>query len=192
MLGAARLGAESIGYRNAGTVEFLVHDGAFYFMEVNARIQVEHTITEMVTGVDLVAAQIRLAAKESTGISPGSVAATGHAVELRVCAEDPTTFYPGPGRITAWREPTGPGLRVDSGYECGDDVTLHYDSLLAKVCAWGSNRETALVRAAAAVGRFHIAGPKNNLPFLASLLADEEICSGDYDTTLVNRLKGRA
>ncbi len=189
MLAAAVKAGEAVGYRNAGTVECLVADGDFVFLEMNTRLQVEHPVTELVTGIDLVAEQLRVASGEAPGFDPDAVTATGHAIELRVYAEDPVRFLPGPGEITTWVEPEGDGIRVDAGYAEGDTVTTHYDPLLAKLCAWGEDRPTALARARAAVSAFQIAGPKNNLAFHAELLDNAEFVSGDYDTGLVARMR---
>ena len=191
MLDAARRAGEAVDYRGAGTVEFLfVPDtGAYYFLEMNTRLQVEHPITEATLGIDLVAAQLRIAAGESVDL--GGLSAHGHALELRVNAEDPVRFLPGPGRITAWSEPEGDGIRVDSGYLLGNTVTPFYDSLLAKLVVWGPDRPTVLDRARAAVAAFTIAGPKHNLAFHEELLANAEFVSGDYDTTIVDRLRPR-
>jgi acetyl-CoA carboxylase biotin carboxylase subunit len=117
------------------------------------------------------------------------VAPAGHAIELRVYAEDPVRFLPGPGKITGWREPTGEGIRVDSGYTAGNTVTPFYDPLLAKLCAYGATRAQALERAREAVAAFVVEGPKNNLPFHTELLVSPDFVSGDYDTSLVNKLR---
>jgi acetyl-CoA carboxylase biotin carboxylase subunit len=191
MLTAAVSAAERIGYRNAGTVECLVAGGDFTFLEMNTRLQVEHPVTELVTGVDLVAAQLRVAAGQPPGFDPDALTSRGHAVELRVYAEDPRRFLPSPGAIRVWREPEGEGIRVDAGYGEGDTVTLHYDPLLAKLCAWGADRPEALDRAARAVDAFAIQGPNTNLPFLAEVLADPAFRDGRYDTDLVARLRRR-
>ncbi|MBV9509433.1 MAG: ATP-grasp domain-containing protein [Caulobacteraceae bacterium] len=187
MLAAAVAGAESLGYRGAGTVECLVSGDAFVFLEVNARLQVEHPVTELVTGLDLVEAQLRIAAGEAW--EPGDFASRGHAIELRVYAEDPIRFLPGPGPITAWREPVGEGVRVDAGYRAGDAVTAFYDPLLAKLCARGDDRPAALETARRAVRQFQIEGPKSNLAFLAEVLDNPEFVSGRYDTGLVGRMR---
>ena len=191
MLAAAVRAGEAIGYRNAGTVECLVSGGDFVFLEMNTRLQVEHPVTELVTGIDIVAEQLRIAAGEDVSFDPPAVAPAGHAIELRVYAEDPVRFLPGPGEITVWEEPAGEGIRCDSGYTAGDVVTPYYDPLLAKLCAWGPDRATALDRARAAVAAFRIEGPKNNLAFHAELLANDEFVSGDYDTGLVDRMRTR-
>jgi acetyl-CoA carboxylase biotin carboxylase subunit len=191
MLAAAIKAGEAVGYRGAGTVECLVDvaTGDFMFLEMNTRLQVEHPVTELVTGLDLVEQQFRIAAGEQVSFDPGAVRPDGHAVELRVYAEDPRRFLPSPGVITQWQEPAGPGIRVDAGYVEGNTVTPFYDPLLAKLCVHGQDRGEALARAADAVAAFQIAGPRTNLPFHADLLASEEFASGDYDTSVVARLR---
>jgi acetyl-CoA carboxylase, biotin carboxylase subunit len=191
MLAAAARAGETVGYRGAGTVEFLVDVTTkdFMFLEMNTRIQVEHPITEMVTGIDLVEQQFRIAAGEDVSFRPESVQPEGHAVELRVYAEDPRRFLPSPGLITEWAEPSGPGIRVDAGYEAGNVVTPFYDPLLAKLCVHGASRDEALQRARTAVADFHVGGPKTNLPFHAELLDSDEFTSGCYDTSVVARLR---
>jgi acetyl-CoA carboxylase, biotin carboxylase subunit len=191
MLAAAARAGETVDYRGAGTVEFLVDatTSDFMFLEMNTRIQVEHPITEMVTGIDLVEQQFLIAAGEDVSFRPASVQAEGHAVELRVYAEDPRRFLPSPGLITEWAEPSGPGVRVDAGYEAGNQVTPFYDPLLAKLCVHGASRDEALQRARAAVAGFRVSGPKTNLPFHAELLDSDEFTSGRYDTSVVARLR---
>ena len=191
MLAAAARAGETVGYRGAGTVEFLLDAATkdFMFLEMNTRIQVEHPITEMVTGIDLVEQQFRIAAGEDVSFRPASVRAEGHAVELRVYAEDPRRFLPSPGLITEWVEPSGPGVRVDAGYEAGNEVTPFYDPLLAKLCVHGASRDEALQRARVAVGDFRVSGPKTNLTFHAELLDSDEFTSGCYDTSVVARLR---
>ncbi len=194
MLGSAVRAGAAVGYRNAGTVEFLVdldRPGEFYFLEMNTRLQVEHPITELVTGLDLVDAQLRIAAGEPVGFDPAAVQPRGHAIELRVYAEDPKRFLPGPGTITAWQEPTGSFVRVDAGYTAGNTVTPYYDPLLAKLCVWGEDRETAIARAKAAAAEFVVTGPKCNLPFFAELLDNPQFLAGDYDLGLVDRMRAR-
>jgi acetyl-CoA carboxylase biotin carboxylase subunit len=192
MLTAARRLCEAVGYRNAGTVECLVSGDEFVFLEMNTRLQVEHTITEAVFGIDLVEQQLRIA----SGLPPSADLTTarpaGHAIELRVNAEDPVRFLPGPGTITEWAAPTGPGVRVDAGYQAGNTVTASYDSLLAKVITHGQDREEALSRAAAAAAGFRIAGPRSNLAFFPELLETPEFASGQYDTGIVSRMRQRA
>jgi acetyl-CoA carboxylase biotin carboxylase subunit len=191
MLAAAVRAGEAIGYRNAGTVECLVSDGDFVFLEMNTRLQVEHPITELVTGIDIVAEQLRIAAGEDVSFDVGAVEPRGHAIEMRVYAEDPVRFLPGPGEITAWSEPSGEGVRVDSGYGAGDTVTPYYDPLLAKLCVWAPSRAEAIERARSAVAAFEVAGPKNNLPFFTELLAYDEFVSGDYDTAVIDRMRAK-
>jgi acetyl-CoA carboxylase, biotin carboxylase subunit len=191
MLEAAVRAGEAVGYRGAGTVECLVDTAAqdFVFLEMNTRLQVEHPVTEMVTGIDLVEQQLLIADGADVSFDPDSVSNEGHAVELRVYAEDPRRFLPSPGVITRWDEPAGEGVRVDAGYAAGNTVTPFYDPLLAKLCVHGSSRAQALERARAAVAAFGIAGPKTNLPFLAELLDSREFASGCYDTSVVARLR---
>jgi acetyl-CoA carboxylase biotin carboxylase subunit len=180
-----------VGYRNAGTVECLVdvESGEFVFLEMNTRLQVEHPVTEMVLGLDLVEQQLLIAAGRPVSFDPESLSVRGHAIELRINAEDPTRFLPGPGTITAWQEPSGEGVRVDSGYATGNTVTPHYDSLMAKLVVHGADRDQALARARQAVAGFRVEGPKCNLPFFAELLDNEEFVSGRYDTGIVGRMR---
>ena len=191
MLAAAVRAGEAVGYRGAGTVECLVDAdaGDFIFLEMNTRLQVEHPVTELVTGINLVEQQFLIAAGQDVSFDPAAVPVRGHAIELRVYAEDPVRFRPGPGRITEWAEPSGEGIRVDAGYVAGNTVTAFYDPLLAKLCTHGASRAEALARARDAVAAFRIAGPKTNLAFHADLLASPEFASGDYDTSLVARLR---
>jgi acetyl-CoA carboxylase, biotin carboxylase subunit len=191
MLAAAVRAGEAVGYRGAGTVECLVDadSGDFIFLEMNTRLQVEHPVTELVTGIDLVEQQFLIAAGQDVSFAPAAVEARGHAIELRVYAEDPVRFLPSPGRITEWAEPAGEGIRVDAGYAAGNTVTPFYDPLLAKLCTYGASRAEAVARARDAVAAFRIAGPKTNLAFHAELLASPEFAGGDYDTSLVGRLR---
>jgi len=191
MLAAAVLAGQAVGYRGAGTVECLVDAdaGSFVFLEMNTRLQVEHPVTELVTGIDLVEQQFLIAAGEPPSFDTAAVRSAGHALELRVYAEDPVRFLPRPGTITEWEEPTGEGVRVDAGYQAGNTVTPFYDPLLAKLCVHGADRDQALARARQAVAAFRIAGPKTNLPFHADLLASTEFASGSYDTSLVSKLR---
>lgn len=190
-LAAAVRAGEAVGYRNAGTVECLLDPttGEFFFLEMNTRLQVEHPVTELVYGVDLVEEQLRVAAGLPPTFDPDTLTPSGHAIELRINAEDPKRFLPGPGAITTWTEPTGEGVRVDSGYVAGNTVTPFYDSLMAKLIVSGADRAEAISRARAAVAQFQLAGPKNNLPFFAELLDNPEFLSGDYDTGIVSRMR---
>jgi acetyl-CoA carboxylase biotin carboxylase subunit len=191
LLAAAVRAGEAVGYRNAGTVECLLDPGtgAFFFLEMNTRLQVEHPVTECVYGVDLVEEQLRVAAGMPPSFDPDALTRNGHAIELRVNAEDPKRFLPGAGVITHWVEPTGDGVRVDAGYALGNMKTPFYDSLLAKLVVWGPDRPAALARARTAVAGFEVAGPKCNLPFFAELLDNPEFVSGDYDTGIVGRMR---
>ena len=189
MLEAAVRAGEAVGYRNAGTVECLVSGDEFVFLEMNTRLQVEHPVTEAVFGIDLVEQQFRVAAGEPVTFDPDTLTATGHALELRINAEDPKRFLPGPGAITEWREPAGEGVRVDSGYAAGNKVTPFYDSLMAKLVVHAPTREEALERARNAVAEFAVQGPKSNLAFFTELLDHDEFVSGRYDTGLVARMR---
>ena len=190
LLAAAVRAGETVGYRGAGTVEFLVDPAAqdFVFLELTARLQAE-MITELVTGVDLVEQQFRIAVGEPVAFADATP--RGHAVELRVRAEDPRDFRPGTGEITVWEEPVGDGIRIDAGYAEGSTVTSHYGPLLARLCVHGDDRDHALRRARAAVDAFHIEGPPTNLPFLRELLVRPEFADGTYDTGIVGRMRGR-
>ncbi|RKN46384.1 acetyl-CoA carboxylase biotin carboxylase subunit [Micromonospora endolithica] len=190
-LAAAVRAGEAVGYRNAGTVECLLDPATneFFFLEMNTRLQVEHPVTELVYGVDLVEEQLRVAAGLPPTFDPDALAPRGHAIELRINAEDPKRFLPGPGVVRTWVEPTGEGVRVDSGYVEGNTVTPFYDSLMAKLIVSGKDRAEAIERAKAAVAQFQLAGPKNNLPFFAELLENEEFLSGNYDTGIVPRMR---
>jgi acetyl-CoA carboxylase biotin carboxylase subunit len=191
MLAAAVQAGESVRYLGAGTVECLVDVIAqdFSFLEMNTRLQVEHPVTELVTGIDLVEQQFLIAAGEPISFDPAGVSPVGHALELRVYAEDSKRFLPSPGLIEEWTEPSGPGVRVDSGYAAGNRVTPNYDPLLAKLCLHAADRAEALDRAATAVAAFTISGLKTNLQFHAELLESPEFRSGDYDTSIVSRLR---
>jgi len=191
MVAAAVQAAKAVDYRNAGTVECLldVDSGEFVFLEMNTRLQVEHPITEVVYSLDLVEQQLLVAAGRPVTFDPDVVAPRGHALELRVNAEDPQRFLPGPGEVTTWVEPTGPGIRVDAGYAAGTTVTPHYDSLMAKLVVSGKDRAEVLDRARAAVADFRIEGPRHNLPFFAELLQHPEFVSGEYDTGIVARMR---
>lgn len=190
-LAAAVRAGEAVNYRNAGTVECLLDPTTqeFFFLEMNTRLQVEHPVTELVYGIDLVAEQLRVASGLAPTFDPEALVPRGHAIELRINAEDPKRFLPGPGVISVWTEPVGEGVRVDSGYAAGNTVTPFYDSLMAKLIVSGADRAEAIERAKAAVAGFEIAGPKCNLPFFAELLEHPEFRSGDYDTRIVTHLR---
>jgi acetyl-CoA/propionyl-CoA/long-chain acyl-CoA carboxylase, biotin carboxylase, biotin carboxyl carrier protein len=178
--------ADACGYVNVGTVEFLVdEDGSFYFLEINARLQVEHTITEEVLGIDLVAEQLRIASGESQGLS-GRPESRGHAVECRINAEDPARgFLPAPGVIRRYREPGGPGIRVDSGFGEGDEIPRAYDSLIAKLVAWGPTREESRRRMLRALDEFVIEGIPTTISAHRVLLELPEFVDGSYTTRTV-------
>ena len=188
-LGAQVVAAlEQIGYSNAGTVEFLMdEDGSIYFIEMNARIQVEHPITEMVTGVDLVKSQIRLAAGEKLEEVVGHPVSRGHAIECRINAEDPETFVPSPGRITVFRTPGGPGIRLDSAAYADAVIPPYYDSLVAKLIAFGDTRAEAIVRMRRALEMFVIEGIKTSIPLHRKILADRDFAEGRIDTHFLDR-----
>lgn len=182
-----------LGYDNIGTVEMLLGaDGGFHFLEMNTRLQVEHAVTEMVTGLDLVAAMIRVAAgARLQDVLPAEIAVHGHAIEARVYAEDPRTFFPSPGPLALFRPPPEvPGLRVETGYREGMAVTPHYDPLLAKVIVHAPTRDAAIADLAEALGRFEVAGLKTNLPFLLRVLASDPFRAGEVHTGLAQEAKG--
>ena len=183
--------ATAAGYTNAGTVEFLLDpDGHFYFLEVNARLQVEHPVTEMVAGVDLVHWQIRIANGERLTLSPrDTLTPNGHAIECRVYAEDPDAgFLPSPGRIVALRAPEGPGIRNDGWVEGGSEVPIFYDSLLSKVIAWGQDRPQATARLQRALDEYDIRGVRSTLPFSRWLLARREFVEARFHTNVLDEL----
>lgn len=182
--------ARAMKYEGAGTVEFLVDDRRnFYFLEVNTRLQVEHPVTEMVTGIDLVREQIRVAAGLPLSFRQSDLAQKGHAIEARICAEDPDQgFVPSIGLIRDLALPGGPGIRLDSALATGLEVSLYYDSLLAKLIAWGRDREEAMVRLRQALAEFKIADLKSNIAYLGRVLRNSEFVSGVYDTGLLTRM----
>ncbi|HET8653452.1 MAG TPA: acetyl-CoA carboxylase biotin carboxylase subunit [Gaiellaceae bacterium] len=183
MEATAEKAARAIGYTNAGTFEFLVGpDGRFYFIELNARLQVEHPVTEMVTGLDLVHLQLRVAAGDALPVT-GRAERRGHAIEVRVNAEDPARdFMPMPGRLERFRPPLGPGVRVDTFVEDGASVPPHYDSLLAKVIAWATDRELALARCVRALNEFEVTGLPTTIGLAAEVIRSEAFARGDYST----------
>jgi acetyl-CoA carboxylase biotin carboxylase subunit len=177
----------AVGYRNAGTVEFLVdRERRFYFLEVNTRLQVEHPVTELVTGLDLVQEQLRIAAGAPLGYTQDDVALRGWAIECRIAAEDPAAgFLPSPGRITAWRPPAGPWVRVDSGVYEGAEVPIHYDPLMAKLIVWGRDRAEAIDRMARALAEFGVAGVRTTIPFHAAVMRHPDFVAGRLSTGFV-------
>jgi len=184
---AVRL-AEAVGYIGAGTVEFLLEDGAFYFMEMNTRIQVEHPVTEMTTNFDLVKEQIRVAAGEPLSFVMNGQRLRGHAIECRVNAEDPArNFQPSPGQVTAFHQPGGPGVRVDTHIYAGYTVPPFYDSLLAKVIVHGNTRAEALARMRQALDSFIIEGVTTTIPFLSRVITHPDFVAGRVDTKFLER-----
>jgi acetyl-CoA/propionyl-CoA carboxylase, biotin carboxylase, biotin carboxyl carrier protein len=179
---AALDAARSCGYVNAGTVEFLLdHNGDFYFLEMNTRLQVEHTVTEMVTGLDLVALQIRIARGEELDI--GKVEPRGHAIEFRINAEDPANNYlPTPGQVVEWEEPAGPGVRVDSWIRPGTSVSQYYDNLMAKLVVWGPDRNAAIARGRRALKEFKVSGVATTIPAHLAVLDHPDFIAGDHHT----------
>jgi acetyl-CoA carboxylase biotin carboxylase subunit len=186
---AAVAAARSIDYEGAGTVEFLVdRGGGFYFMEMNTRIQVEHPVTEMVTGIDLIAEQLRIAAGEPISVRQGEVRVSGHAIECRINAEDPRhNFRPAPGRITAWLPPGGPGVRVDSHVYTGYEIPPFYDSLIGKLIVWGVDRDHALRRLRRALSECAITGIPTTIEFHLALLDRPEFQRGEVYTKFVEQ-----
>jgi acetyl-CoA carboxylase biotin carboxylase subunit len=186
---AAIQAARAAGYSNAGTVEFLMDSAHnFYFLEMNTRLQVEHPVTELVTGLDLVREQIRIAAGEPLGYRQSDIRPRGSAMECRIYAEDPdNNFFPSPGRITALQRPAGPCIRVDSGAYQGWTVPIDYDPLIAKLAAWAPTREQVIARLRVALREYHVGGIKTTLSFFQSVLADEDFRRGSFDTGFIPR-----
>ena len=183
---AAIRAATAAGYVNAGTVEFIFSEGEFYFLEVNARLQVEHPITEAVTGIDLVKEQIRVAAGLELGFAQRDVEWKGHAIEMRINAEDPLRkFIPNPKRISRWVAPAGPGVRVDSGFGPGSDVPPNYDSLVAKLIVHGSDRAEAIARARRALSEFVVVGPATTIPYHRAILDNADFRAGNLSTRFI-------
>ena len=186
---AAAKAAKSIGYTNAGTIEFVVDkDENYYFLEMNTRIQVEHTISESITGIDLIKEQIRLAMGEQLGYNQSDIQIQGHAIECRINAEDPSNnFMPSPGLVTKYHPPGGIGIRVDGYIYTGDTVSPHYDSLIAKLIASGRDREEAIARLKRALSEFEIEGIKTTIPLFQNILNDERFRSGTIFTNFLEK-----
>jgi len=188
----AVLAAQSVNYINAGTIEYLVDkDKNFYFLEMNTRLQVEHPVTEMVTGIDIVKEQIRVARGRKLSRSQEEIRINGHAIECRINAEDPyNNFLPSTGKIIAQTLPTGPGVRVDAGVTSGDSITPYYDPMIAKLICWGDSRGEALLRMKRALNEYRIIGLKTNIPFHQHLLDSTRFIAGQFDTAFVEERFG--
>jgi acetyl-CoA carboxylase, biotin carboxylase subunit len=180
-------GLAKLGYRNAGTLEFLYQDGQFAFIEMNTRLQVEHPVTEMITGIDLVREQIRIAAGQPLGYEQSDIRFTGHAIEVRVTAEDPETFMPTPGRVSVFHAPGGLGVRIDSALYAGYMVPPHYDSMVAKLIVHAPDRPTAIARLRRALEEFAVMGIKTTIPLHQRIAADPSFVAGDYDIHWLER-----
>lgn len=177
----ARHAAEVLGYNNAGTMEFLYEDGKFYFLEMNTRLQVEHPITEAISGIDIVKEQIRIASGATLGYSQEDIQFSGHAIECRINAEDPETFAPWPGKITEWHAPGGLGVRVDSEIYSGYSIPPYYDSMIAKLIVHGKTRNAALMRLRRALEEFVIEGVKTTIPLHQEIISQAEFIDGQYN-----------
>ena len=181
--------SQAINYQNAGTIEFLFdQQGHYYFIEMNTRIQVEHPVTEMVTGLDIVKKQIRIAAGEKLGFSQKDILFRGHSIECRLNAECPETFVPSPGKITAYHPPGGTGIRTDSAAYNDYVVSPHYDSLIAKLIAHGRNRQEALARLDRALDMFIIEGIQTSIPLHKKIIAHPDFVEGRFGTSFLNQL----
>lgn len=186
---AALTAARGIGYQNAGTFEFLVDpDGKFYFLETNTRLQVEHGITEMTTGFDLVEQQIRIASGEPLNITQSDIRPQGHSLEVRICAEDPVSFLPSPGLLSDWSIPSGDGIRVESGVRAGDEVSSYFDPLIAKILIHADSRSAAIDKLLSTLRNARIEGIKTNVPFHIKALESERFQDGSYTTQLAAQL----
>ena len=184
------LACEELGYRSAGTFEFLYENGEFHFIEMNTRLQVEHPVTEMITGVDIVREQLRIAAGERLSIRQEDVRIQGHAIECRINAEDPKTFMPSPGMISLWHSPGGPGIRIDSHIYSGYRVPPYYDSMIGKLIAHGANRETAVARMKNALTEIVIEGIKTNVPLHQEIFQHAAFQRGGTDIHYLEKRLG--
>ncbi|HJV30898.1 MAG TPA: acetyl-CoA carboxylase biotin carboxylase subunit [Bacillales bacterium] len=188
MLDAAVKAAKHIGYSNAGTIEFLVdHEQNFYFLEMNTRLQVEHPVTEGITGLDLVEEQLKVASGDKLSITREDVKKMGHAIEVRIYAEDPKTFFPSPGKITEFQLPEGDGIRNDCAVEAGSQVTPFYDPMIGKLIVWGETRMEACEKLETALENYKIEGLKTNLPMLIETVSHEQFLAGNTTTQFVNK-----
>lgn len=178
--------ARAVNYHSAGTIEFIYDSGEFYFLEMNTRVQVEHTITEMLTGIDIVKQQIRIAAGEQLPFKQEDIIFKGHSIECRICAEDPlNNFMPSPGTISEYHAPGGFGIRVDSGVRKDFEVSMYFDSMLAKLITWGNDREEAISRMRRALGEYVIEGPKTTIPYLWTIMGNKAFKSGNISTKFI-------
>jgi acetyl-CoA carboxylase biotin carboxylase subunit len=180
----------AVGYRSAGTLEFLYENGEFYFIEMNTRIQVEHPVTELITGIDLVKAQLMIAAGEKLPWTQSDIVLRGHALECRINAEDPKTFMPSPGPVRLWHAPGGPGVRVDSHLYSGYSVPPNYDSLIAKLISYGESRDTAIARMRNALAEMVVEGIKTNAGLHQEILAHAAFQQGGLDIHYLERRLG--
>jgi acetyl-CoA carboxylase biotin carboxylase subunit len=187
---AAVAAAKAVGYRGAGTVEFLFDGAEFYFLEMNTRLQVEHPVTEMITGVDIVKEQLRIAAGEGLSYQQRDIQITGHAVECRINAEDPRSFMPSPGTIQLFHSPGGPGIRWDSHIYNGYRVPPNYDSMIGKLIAYGADRATALARMRGALSEIVVDGIKTNIPLQQDICADAAFLQGGTDIHYLEKKLG--
>jgi pyruvate carboxylase subunit A len=178
--------AKAVKYNSVGTVEFIYSNGEFYFLEMNTRIQVEHTITEMITGIDIVKTQIQIAAGEALPFKQSDINFRGHSVECRICAEDPLNrFLPSAATISKYEVPGGPGVRLDSGIKLGYEISTFYDSVLAKLITWGNTREESISRMQRALEEFIIEGPKTTIPYLWSVMGSIAFREGNISTKFI-------
>jgi len=182
-----RAAITELGYRNAGTVEFMYQDGAFYFIEMNTRLQVEHPVTEMVTGIDIVREQIRIAAGAPLAIRQEDVRLSGHAIECRINAESPTTFRPSPGRVTEYHPPGGLGVRADSALYSGYVIPPYYDSLVSKLVVHGATRNECLMRLRRSLEEYVIGGVETTIPLHQRIVTDADFVNGDYDVNWLEK-----
>jgi pyruvate carboxylase subunit A len=186
----ALLAAKTAGYYNAGTCEFMFKEGNYYFLEMNTRLQVEHPITEVTTGVDLAREQLRVSSGLELEYDQNDIQPRGHAIECRINAEDPmNNFAPAPSKIIRYAEPSGPGIRIDSGVYQGFTIPPFYDSMIAKLIIWAEDRHRAIERTKRALWEFQIGGVKNNIPFHQVVMNNKQWIKGEYDTSFIPRYK---
>jgi len=185
---AALKAGRAFDYANAGTVEFLYADDAFHFIEINARLQVEHPITELTTGVDLIGWQLRIASGQPLTLAQEEIRRTGAAIEFRIYAEDPVKFFPSPGVLKVFRPPRGEGIRWDGGYEEGNEVTPYYDPMLGKLIVFASTRSQAISAAISALQSFEVEGVKTNIPLHLRILRSPPFLAGQLDTSFLSTL----